>query len=353
MWVADMDFQSPPLVLRALQNRIEHGIFGYSVPGNQTAEAVIGWMQTRHQWTIQPDWIVWLPGLVCALNLACRAFSEPDQEILTATPIYPPFLSAPRFSGRKLVRCPLKRENAFYSFDFGPLEQAISPQTKVFLFCSPHNPVGRVWTKDELESIAQLCLRKNCLICSDEIHADLVLDPGKKHIPLASLGRDIADRTITLAAPSKTFNLPGLNCAYAIIPNSRLRAQFTRTMRGIVPHVNAVGYVACRAAYTHGGRWLADLIEYLRGNRDLVYETIRQIPSLSMGPVEATYLAWIDCRGLGIPNPALFFEEAGVGLSDGAEFDAPGFVRLNFACPRSRLQEALRRIQKAVCEHTL
>ena len=353
MWVADMDFPAPEPVLRALQNRISHGVFGYSVPGSQTEEAVVEWMATRHQWAIRPDWIVWLPGLVCGLNVVCRAFAEPAQEILTATPIYPPFLSAPPFSGRKLVRCPLKREHAFYSFDLQQLEQAISGQTKVFLFCSPHNPVGRVWTKEELEAVAQICLRKNCLLCSDEIHADLVLDPDKKHIPTASLGRDIADRTITLASPSKTFNLPGLSCAFAIISNEHLRSRFSRTMQGIVPHVNALGLAACRAAYTEGAPWLADLLDYLRVNRDLVYETIRQTPGLSMGPVEATYLAWIDCRGLGLSNPAQFFEDAGVGLSDGAEFEAPGFVRLNFACPRARLQEALRRIQKAVCEQTL
>ncbi len=353
MWLADMDFRSPQPVIQALQSRIEHGIFGYSIPGTQTAEAVIHWMQTRHQWTIRPDWIVWLPGLVCGLNVVCRAFAESAQEILATTPIYPPFLSAPRFSDRKLVRCPLKRENTFYSFDFQQLEQTISPQTKVFLFCSPHNPTGRLWTRDELESVAQICLRKNCLICSDEIHADLVLDPSKKHIPTASISKDIADRTITLASPSKTFNLPGLSCAFAIISNEHLRAQFTQTMQGVIPHVNALGLAACRAAYTKGSAWLADLLDYLRVNRDLVYETIQRIPGLSMGSVEGTYLAWIDCRGLGLPNPSAFFEDAGVGMQDGAEFDAPGFVRLNFACPRSRLQEALRRIQKAITEQTL
>jgi cystathionine beta-lyase len=170
---------------------------------------------------------------------------------------------------------------------------------------------------------------------------------------MASISKDIADRTITLASPSKTFNLPGLSCSYAIIPNEHLRSRFTHTMQGIIPHVNVLGLVACRAAYTKGAPWLADLLHYLRTNRDLLVETIRQIPGLSMGPVKATYLAWIDCRGLGVSNPSAFFEDAGVGMQDGAEFDAPGFVRLNFACPRARLQEALRRIQKAVCEQTL
>ena len=353
MWVADMDFQSPQPVLRALKECIDHGIFGYAVPGKDVTYSVVNWLDSRHQWKISADWIVWLPGLVTGLNVVCRAFSEPGEQIATCTPVYPPFLSAPVLSDRKLVRSAIARKNDLYTIDLEDLGTVLSPQTKVLLFCSPHNPVGRVWTKQQLQSIAQLCLDKDCILCSDEIHADLILDPARKHIPIASLSEQVAQHTVTLGSPSKAFNLPGLNCSYAIIPNERLRNQFVRTMEGIVPHVNALGYVACRAAYTEGADWLAELLDYLRGNRDMVTETIDQIPALSMAPVEATYLAWIDCRQLGLPNPAAFFEEAGVGLSDGAEFDGPGFVRLNFACPRSRLQEALNRIKKAVLEYPL
>lgn len=353
MWIADMDFQSPPPVLEALHNHIRHGVFGYSRPSSQTEESVVQWMADRCRWAIRPDWIVWLPGLVCALNLVCRAFAESTEEVLTTTPIYPPFLSAPRFSDRKLIRCPLKRENKYYSFDFQQFKQAFSPKTKVFLLCSPHNPTGRVWTKKELETIARICLQNGSIICSDEIHADLVLSPDKRHIPLASLDREIAERTITLGSPSKTFNLPGLSCGFAIIPNKQIRERFTYAMQGIIPHVNALGLTACRAAYSQGASWLNDLLGYLRVNRDLLDETVGQTPGLSMGPVEATYLAWIDCRKMGQPNPAAFFEKAGVGLQDGAEFHAPGFVRLNFACPRSRLQEAIQRIQKVVTKQAL
>ena len=353
LWVADMDFQSPPPVMEALHKRIDHGIFGYTLPSPAVTQAVVDWLKTRHCWTVRPEWIVWLPGIVSALHIVCRAFAQPEEEILTFPPIYPPFLTAPPLSQRRLVRCPLRREKNSYTIDLDSLKNAVSPRSRVLLLCSPHNPVGRVWTKEELRTAAQICIGKNCLICSDEIHADLVLDPAKRHIPTASLSEEIARHTVTLASPSKTFNLPGLSCAYAVIPSDQLRRQFKHTMQGILPHVNTLGYVACKAAYTEGTSWLNELLEYLRANRDLVDKTINALPGLSMGPVEATYLAWIDCRGLGIPNPALFFEEAGVGLSDGAEFDAPGFVRLNFACPRSRLREALARMTKALSETTL
>ncbi len=351
LWVADMDFQSPPAVVGALKERVEHGVFGYAVATPETTEAVVRWMQTRHQWTIRPDWIVWLPGLVSGLNLVCRAFSDPNQPIAVNTPIYPPFLTAPTLSGRPLVRCPLKREHAFYTLDYERLIKTLS-SSPLFLFCSPHNPTGRLWTKQELETVAEICLQKNTLLCSDEIHADLVLESGGKHIPAASLSPEIAAQTITLGSPGKTFNLPGLNCGYAIIPNPQLRKRFLAVMRGIIPHVNALGYAACRAAYTEGAPWLAELLDYLRDNQNLVSQTVTRTPGLSMSPPQATYLAWIDCRPLGLADPAGFFEDAGVGLSDGAEFDAPGFVRLNFACPRSRLAEALRRIQKALSDQT-
>ncbi|HOQ04090.1 MAG TPA: PatB family C-S lyase [Anaerohalosphaeraceae bacterium] len=353
MWVADMDFPSPPAVLEALRKRVEHGIFGYAAAPPQAAESVCLWFQIRYGWAIQKEWIVWLPGLVCGLNVVCRAFAELDEEVAVLTPVYPPFLTAPLNSGRKLLRCPLRKTSDRYEIDFERLEQTISPATRVLLFCHPHNPVGRIWKLEELTKLADLCLRKNLLLCSDEIHADLILDETSRHIPTASLSAEIARQTITLASPSKTFNLPGLGCAYAVIPNMELRHRFLRAMRGIVPHVGPLGYTACIAAYRQGAEWLDSLLKYLRNNRDLLCQTINALPGLSVISPEATYLAWIDCRGLGLSNPAEFFEEAGVGVSDGAEFDSPGYVRLNFACPKSRLQEALHRIRKAVSNHTI
>ncbi len=353
MWVADMDFPSPPAVLEALRKRVEHGIFGYAAAPPQAAEAVCRWFQIRYRWDIRKEWIVWLPGLVCGLNVVCRAFAELDEEIAVLTPVYPPFLTAPVHSDRKLLRCPLRKTPDRYEIDFQRLEQTISPATRVLLFCHPHNPVGRIWEQAELEKLAELCLRRNLLLCSDEIHADLILDETSGHIPTASLSEEIARQTITLASPGKTFNLPGLGCAYAVIPNMELRHRFLRTMRGIVPHVGPLGYTACIAAYRQGAEWLDSLLKYLRNNRDLLCQTVNALPGLSVIPPQATYLAWIDCRGLGLSNPADFFEEAGVGLSDGAEFDGPGYVRLNFSCPKSRLQEALHRIRKAVSNHTI
>lgn len=353
LWVADMDFPSPPAVLEALQKRVQHGVFGYAAAPQQAYEAVCRWLQNRHGWTIQKEWIVWLPGLVCGLNAVCRAFAETTEEIAVLTPVYPPFLTAPILSGRTLLRCPLRKTAHTYEIDFEQLERSISPRTRVLLFCHPHNPIGRIWSRQELTLLADLCLRKNLLLCSDEIHSDLILEENSRHIPIASLSPEIARRTITLGSPSKTFNLPGLNCAYAIISETPLRHRFLRTIRGIVPHVGPLGYTACIAAYQQGAPWLNALLKYLRENRDLICQTIRSLEGLTLSVPQATYLAWIDCWGLGHKDPAAFFEEAGVGLSDGAEFDSPGYVRLNFACPKSRLQEALKRMERAVSNKTL
>ena len=232
--------------------------------------------------------------------------------------------------------------------DLEALERALTPRTRLLLLCSPHNPVGRVWSAGELAALAEIALRHDLVIGSDEIHAGLVFDQDKPHIPIATLAPEIAARTITLMAPSKTFNTPGLGCSFAVISDATLRAAFARAMDGIVPHVNVMGYVAAQAAYEKGAEWRRALLAYLRGNRDLVERSIATMPGLSMTHVEATYLAWIDARAAGSPTPCAFFEEAGVGLSDGADFDAPGFVRLNFGCSRSLLVEALERMRRAL-----
>ena len=299
---------------------------------------------------MQPEWIVWLPGLVCGLNLLCRAVGAPGDGVITFTPVYPPFLSAPGLSERTLVTVPLLLQDGRWIMDLDLLERAVTPRTRLLLFCSPHNPVGRVWTAEELAPLVELAGRHDLVIGSDDIHAGLVLDEDKRHIPIATLSPEAARRTITLFAPSKTFNIPGLGCSFAVIGDPLLRRAFRAAMGRIIPHVNILGLTAARAAYRHGEAWRRELVAYLRGNRDLVAAEIASLPGLSMTRVEATYLAWIDARSAGISDPASFFERAGVGLSDGRDFGAPGFVRLNFGCSRTLLAEALRRMRTALAE---
>jgi cystathionine beta-lyase len=348
LWVADMDFRCAPAIVDALHARVEHGIFGYTDPPEELAPAIVAGLERDHGWRIQLDWIVWLPSLVVGLNVVSRAFAEAGDDILTAVPIYPPFLSAPQYADRIAVRVALIPGNGRWEWDWDALEHAVGPRARLLLLCSPHNPTGRVWTRTELEGVAQLAARHGLIVVSDEIHAGLVLDTDKQHVPFASLSDAIADRTVTLMSASKTFNVPTLGCAFAIASNSELRVRLKRTMAGIVHHVGGLGYLATLAAYRDGRAWQLALLDYLRGNRDLVEQAIGRMRGLRTWHVEATYLAWIDARGLSVEDPLKFFEDAGVGLYDGALFGTPGFLRLNFACPRALLAEALERMEAAL-----
>ena len=348
MWVADMDFCSSPAVIEALHQRVDHGIFGYSTSPAELDETIIRMLANNYAWNIKSDWIVWLPGLVTGLNISCRAVGEDGDYVLTNVPAYPPFLSAPGNSRRQLLRSPMIEQSEKWVIDFDQMKAAITPQTGMFILCNPHNPTGRVFTREELSEIASICMNHDIIICSDEIHCGLVLDQEKTHIPTATLSPEVADRTITLMAPSKTYNLPGLGCSFAVISNPELRKSFRRAMSGIVPHVNTLGYTAALAAYRDSHEWHHALINYLRCNRDTVEDSISAIPDLSLNHIEATYLAWIDTRASGIDNPTKFFEDYGVGLSDGSYFDGPDFVRLNFGCPRNTLEKALDRMHQAV-----
>jgi cysteine-S-conjugate beta-lyase len=357
LWVADMDFRCAPAIVQGLRARVDQGIFGYTEPPAELPGMLAQALQRDHGWHIEADWIIWLPSLVVGLNVVSRALAEEGDDILTCVPIYPPFLSAPQNGNRNAVRVPLVLDSqaglagsqeSRWVWDMPALERAVGPRTRLLLLCSPHNPTGRVWTRAELEGLAEFALRHNLTVCSDEIHCGLVLDADKQHIPLAKLSEAIAARTVTLMSASKTFNLPTLGCAFAIASDSELRARLKRVMAGIVHHIGGLGYTATLAAYAHGRDWQLALLDYLRGNRDLVHSSIASMRGLRTWHVEATYLAWIDCRGLGIDNPLRFFEEAGVGLYDGALFGAPGFLRLNFACPRSLLEQALQRMRAAV-----
>ena len=350
LWIADMDFASPPPVLAALQARVARGDLGYAEPWPALVEAVQAYCQRHYDWRVEADWLVWLPGLVCGINLACRSV---DGEVLTATPVYPPFLSAPGLSGRGLVRVSLREEGGRWSWDFAALEAAVTPATRLLLLCHPHNPVGRAWDADELQALAEFAARHDLVVCSDEIHCDLVLDPERRHAPFARLGEDAARRSITLMAPSKTYNIAGLGCSLAIIPDPALRRRYQAARRGIVPDVNVLALTACASALLEGEAWRQDLLAVLRANRDRVEAAVNAMPGLSLGHVEATYLAWIDARGLGVDAPVEFFEAAGVGLSDGRDFGLPGWVRLNFGCAPALLDQALDRMRAACQQHRL
>jgi cysteine-S-conjugate beta-lyase len=343
-----MDFRSPPAIMEALHERVNHGVFGYTAPPDSLADAVVDSLRAEYGWQVQKEWITWLPGLVTGLNIACRTVGEQDDEVITFTPVYPPFMSAPPLSGRQAVLVPLAVQDGHWGLDLEALERAVTPRTRLLMLCSPHNPVGRVWNREELAALAGFAERHDLTICSDDIHAGLVLDQAVRHIPIATLSPETDRRTITLLAPSKTYNVPGLGCSFAVISDDTLRRAFRRAMGRIVPHVNLFGYTAAEAAYRHGEPWRQELLAYLRGNRDLVAQEVGKMAGLSVAHVEATYLSWIDVRALGLADPVRFFEEAGVGLSGGADFGLPGYLRLNFGCPRALLVEALRRMRVAL-----
>ncbi|MDN5864988.1 MAG: PatB family C-S lyase [Gammaproteobacteria bacterium] len=342
LWVADMDFAAPPAVTRALQRRVAHGIYGYRFAPDSLAEAVLDHVRDRYGWAIEADWLVWLPGTVPAIHAACRLV-EPGAPVLSTTPIYPPFLDAPRNMGRALVKLPLIRGGGQDVLDLDRFEKTFTPQS-LFLFCNPHNPTGRVFSEAELTDLAECALVGGGLIVSDELHADLVLEPGLRHRPLAAIAPELAKQIITLFAPSKTFNIAGLGLGYAVIPDAALRRRLEAAIAGILPYVNVLAYDAVEAAYREGRDWHAALIEYLRDNRDRVTDVLGELPGVKAKPPEGTYLYWMNLRGTGIENPVQHLEQQGVGLSDGAAFGAPGFARLNFACPRATLNEALQRI---------
>ena len=350
LWVADMDFVTAPEILDALQQRLDHGVFGYTIPHEAPIEAVINYLDRQHGYSARAAWLNFLPGLVPAINLCCHAFTEPGDSVMTATPVYPPFISAPDYAERELIKVPLCLDSEDrWTLDIDAMEAAIQTHTKIFVLCSPHNPVGRVFSKEELTALADFCERHDLILISDEIHCDLVFDAEAKHTLTATLSEQIADRTVTLMAPSKTYNLPGLACAFSVIENTKLRAQFQKTIRGIITEVNCFGYAGITAAYDHGEPWRQALVTYLRNNYNLIYDFIRrEIPEITFRPMESTYLAWLDVSKLDIKDPVRHFEKHGVGLTDGTPFDGHQHLRLNFGCPHSRLEEGLEKIKAAL-----
>ena len=353
MWVADMDFPAPEEVMAALRERVSHGIFGYPDNDPGLTQAIQQWLQRRYGWAVAEDAIILLPGVVPGFNLAAHLLEPPFDGVLIQTPVYPPFLHTAQNAGARSIEMPLTHEKSgTWSVDLDRFQLALAEKPGMFLLCNPHNPVGRVFTRGELQAMADLCLKAGTLIVSDEIHADLVY-PGHRHIPIATLSPEIADITITLMAPSKTFNIAGLQCAFAVISNPALRRRYRRAGMGLVSWVNLLGQTAARAAYENGEAWLNALLVYLTRSRDLVVESVRgAMPELRVAVPEGTYLAWIDCRAAGLEDkPAEFFLEHGrVAFNEGATFGTggEGFIRLNFGCPRALLEDGLNRMKTAL-----
>lgn len=352
MWVADMDFTSPPEVIRALQERVQHGVFGYGGSSKTLSELIVERMERLYGWKIETEDILLIPGVITGFNLTCQAITNPGDSLIIQPPIYPPFFSVAENAGLKELQCPLGNDgNDNYEIDFNQLEKALN-KSRVLMFCNPHNPIGKVYSRIELERIAEICLRNDVVICSDEIHSDLVYK-GQQHIPIASINPEIGQRTVTLIAPSKTFNIAGLDCAILICQNHPMMEKIKKARRGIVSGVNILGYSAAIAAYQYGQPWLDEVLQYLQENRDFLCQFVKEnIPGITMRPPDATYLAWLNCSRLGLQQEPydFFLQNAKVGFNRGSEFggDGKAFIRVNYACSRVTLTEALNRVRTSL-----
>ncbi len=347
LWVADTDFRAPPPVLEAMQRRIAHGIFGYNVPPAALRDAVIERMQRLYGWRVEPDWVVFVSGIVPGLHLAARHLTRPDQHALVPTPVYHHLKRSLVLANREHTDVPLVLSKGRWVWDEDFLAAAVKPNSRLLFLCNPQNPGGTIFTRGELLRLSVFAQKHDLVICSDEIHADILMDEGKPHVPIASVSPEASRRTVTLISPNKAFGFPGAGCAFAIIEDAELRRAFSSDHHATVHDPSVFGYEASLAAYRECGGWLEEQLVYLRANRDLVEREVAAMPGLRMAHVEATYLAWIDATGLGVADPFDHFLKNGVALSPGAQFGAPGFVRLNFGTQRSVLEQALKRISSA------
>ena len=354
-WVADMDFAVAEPIQKAIIERVQHPIYGYTQVAPSVFEAIISWLERRHGWHVQPEWIDFTTGVVNALNLIIYTYTLPGDKILVQPPVYAPFFNAVLNNGRQVVYNPLVRTDNSYIMDLDDLESKIDARTRMLILCNPHNPVGRVWSRPELQRLAEICLRHDLLMVSDEIHSDFIY-AGHKHVPLASLSSEIAENTITCMAPSKTFNLAGLATSFVVISNRRLRKLFCNTLQNVGVNNALLGVTALEAAYRYGEDWLEELLVYLKGNRDFMQEFLeRQVPGIEMREPEGTHLAWLDCRGLAVEENSLqdfFIKNARIVVNDGQWFgpNGKGFIRFNIGCPRPLLREGLCRMERAVKE---
>ncbi|WP_110877286.1 MalY/PatB family protein [Franconibacter helveticus] len=348
MWVADTDFRAPDCITEALQRRVAHGVFGYGAHPQGLEEATINWCERRYGWKVEPQWLVFMPGVVSALNLCVRAFTQADALSIAPTPIYPPFRRAAALAQRQQLLAPLQLIDNRWVIDLAAVEEKLTGREELLMLCNPQNPGGTVYSREELLAQLEFAERHDLIVCSDEIHCDLLLEPGVRHTPFASLNEAAARRSITLMSPSKSFNIAGLGASVAIIPNPELRKRFSQAMAGIVPHVDVLALTAAEAAWRDGEPWLAAQCDYLRRNRDRLCSAINALPGLRVAPPQATYLAWVDASGLEAENPTRFFHDAGLGFSQGLDFGEAQFVRINFGCTAATLDEAIRRLQAAV-----
>jgi cystathionine beta-lyase len=362
MWVADMDFPTAPPIVEALQRRAAHPFYGYTMPGPGLTEVVVDRMKRKFDWRIEPEWVVFTPGIIPALNIAVRALTHPGDEIILQEPVYYPFFGVVTGSGCQIAHNRLKLTRGRYSMDYADLASKFKPRNgmradhsrvKAIILCNPQNPIGRVWSREELTRMGEIVIGQGAVVISDEIHGEL-LYRGFRHVPFASISRDFAENSIVCMAPSKTFNLPGLEASSIIIPNKKLRDSFNDARAGLVPGLNIFGLTAMEAAYRYGDEWLEQLLDYLQGNLEITMTWFKKrIPRIKVIEPQGTYLLWLDCRKLGLDDKELqkfMREQARVGFDDGYMFGegGSGFQRMNIACPRSILREALGRIEKAV-----
>ena len=348
MWIADMDFACPSVITNAMTQRIDQGIFGYTDTPSDLTEVFVRKVYENTEWKIQDDWVVWIPGGVVGLNVSCKTVLAPGEMAMVPSPIYAPFTEAPENMERGFVKNYLVDSKGRLEFDLEAIETILTEDTKMFFLCNPHNPGGTVFSKQEIEKISSICEEREIIVCSDEIHSDLILEEGLRHVPFASLNKYNEEHSITIMGPCKTYNLAGFPIAAAIIPNEELREDFVRNTKGIVAHIDSIAFVAAEAAYSKADIWHSELLDYLKFNRKILSERINKIEGISLKGPEAGFLAWIDCRNSEISNPAEFFiNEAKVGVHDGAWFGNKDYVRLNFGCPSSLLEDAISRIEKA------
>ena len=348
LWVADTDFPVPPPVREAMRARLEHGVLGYTVPPAALREALVARLARLYRWKVDPGWIVFLPGVVPGLHLAARHLVRPDQHVLVPTPIYHHFKRAVEIAPRPHADVPLVLQRGRWVFDEERLGASVQAATRLLFLCNPQNPGGTIFTREELGRLAELALRRDLLICSDEIHAEILLEAGKPHVPIASLSPEVSRRTVTLVSPNKAFGFPGAGCAFAIIEDAALRRAFSADHHATLHDASVFGYEGALAAYRDCDGWLQAQLAYLAANRDLVERELASMPGLALAHVEATYLAWIDASGTGAAEPFKLFLEGGVALSPGAQFGDPRFMRLNFGTQRARLAEALARMRRAL-----
>jgi len=353
MWVADMDFRTPLFVMDALRQRLEHEVLGYAMPCEGWDTTICHWLQKRHQWEVRPDWLTFVPGIVRGQAFALLCFTNPGDRVLVMTPVYHPFFLVTERLKREAVRSPLDLRDGHYHIDFDRLRHDLQG-CKALVLCNPHNPGGRVWTVDELRRIAELCQESGTLVISDEIHADLTLPPYKHH-PFATVSQAAASNSVTFMAPSKTFNMPGVQSSFAIVPDDTLRARFQQFMEaGEFCEGHLFAYIGCKAAFEHGEEWLNQLLAYIQGNIDFTESYLRQhIPAIGMIRPQASFLVFLDCRQLGLEQEALerlFADKARLALNTGTTFGEPGrgFMRLNVGCPRAALKQALDQLAEAV-----